>query len=181
MSDDLDGSDADQTVRFSLGPIEYEIDLSSDNADAMRDALRPYVAAARRISGKAGIIPRRTVPGRPPSSITADKEHAKAERALLRDWAERHGIHVNERGRIPDAVVAAFKADTPEAVGGKRPEPAKAVAKAVAVPKPADPKKAVNGKPPAKKVAAANGSANGSRTVTRRSSVKAIPPAVFQG
>jgi len=41
--DDLDGSDAEGTVRFGLDGAEYEIDLSADHAQALRDALARYV------------------------------------------------------------------------------------------------------------------------------------------
>lgn len=179
MTDDLDGSEADQTVRFSLGPFEYEIDLSTANADALRDALRPYVAAARRISGRVGVSPR--VPRGSAAPVTAsavDRDRAKAERAVLRDWAQRHGIHVNDRGRIPDQIISAFKRDDPEAVGGKRPEEAD---------KPAEPgkpaRKATNGRPVAKKVAAAasgNGVTQPRRSTRGRPTTKSVPPAVFQ-
>jgi hypothetical protein len=40
LVDDLDGGSADETVRFALDAINYEIDLSSNNAEALRDALK---------------------------------------------------------------------------------------------------------------------------------------------
>ena len=46
--DDLDGSEADGTVRFGLDGTEYEIDLNAGHAQALRDALARYVQAARR-------------------------------------------------------------------------------------------------------------------------------------
>jgi hypothetical protein len=39
--DDLDGSNADGTVRFGLDGTEYEIDLNAGHAQALRDALAP--------------------------------------------------------------------------------------------------------------------------------------------
>ena len=44
--DDLDGSEADGTVRFGLDGTEYEIDLNAKHAQQLRDALARYVAAA---------------------------------------------------------------------------------------------------------------------------------------
>ena len=38
LEDDLDGTDADETVTFSLDGVGYEIDLSSANAATLRDA-----------------------------------------------------------------------------------------------------------------------------------------------
>ena len=46
LVDDIDGtSSADETVSFSLGGVSYEIDLSSDNAGKLRDALAIYVGS----------------------------------------------------------------------------------------------------------------------------------------
>ncbi len=52
ISDDIDGSQADQTVPFGLDGAAYEIDLSNSNANALRAALEPFVAAARRTGGR---------------------------------------------------------------------------------------------------------------------------------
>jgi len=53
LVDDLDGSEADGTVRFGLDGAEYEIDLNAEHARALRDALSRYVQAARRAGGGA--------------------------------------------------------------------------------------------------------------------------------
>src|ERR1700759_2521596 len=47
--DDLDGSEAEGTVRFGLDGTEYEIDLNAQHARQLRDALARYVAAGRRV------------------------------------------------------------------------------------------------------------------------------------
>ena len=54
LEDDVDGSEADETVIFGLDGSSYEIDLSAKNAAKLRDALAVYVAAARRVSGRSG-------------------------------------------------------------------------------------------------------------------------------
>ena len=51
--DDLDGSDAEGTVRFGLDGTEYEIDLNAGHAQAAAGALARYVGAARRAGGAA--------------------------------------------------------------------------------------------------------------------------------
>jgi hypothetical protein len=48
LVDDLDGGEATQTVPFHLDGVAYEIDLSDMHAEALRAALAPFVAAARR-------------------------------------------------------------------------------------------------------------------------------------
>lgn len=61
LTDDLDGSDADETVRFALDGKSYEIDLNKKNATAFRRAFKRYVDAGRsagrqsaRATGRAG-------------------------------------------------------------------------------------------------------------------------------
>ncbi len=51
--DDLDGSAAEGTVRFGLDGTDYEIDLNTEHAQALRDALARYVSAGRRAAGGA--------------------------------------------------------------------------------------------------------------------------------
>jgi hypothetical protein len=46
LIDDLDGGEADSTVRFGLDGTEYEIDLSAKNAEALRKALGRYLDVA---------------------------------------------------------------------------------------------------------------------------------------
>jgi hypothetical protein len=52
LVDDIDGSEAAETVTFGLDGVQYEIDLSTDNADKFRDVLAPYVGHARRSGGR---------------------------------------------------------------------------------------------------------------------------------
>ena len=48
LVDDIDGSDATETVSFGLDGTSYEIDLNDKNAAKLRDALaRTSVTAAR--------------------------------------------------------------------------------------------------------------------------------------
>jgi len=58
--DDIDGSDAEGTVRFGLGGTDYEIDLSKKHADQFAKAIAPYIEAARKVpsSRRAGRGPR---------------------------------------------------------------------------------------------------------------------------
>jgi Lsr2 len=100
--DDLDGSEAEGTVRFALDGAEYEIDLNSAHAQALRDALAPFVSAARRAGGGA----RRPARGgrRAPASGLNTTE--------VREWAKAQGIEVKDRGRVPAELVVKFKAAT---------------------------------------------------------------------
>jgi Lsr2 len=48
--DDIDGGEAEGTVRFGLDGTDYEIDLSAKNAAALRKALAKYIDSGRRTS-----------------------------------------------------------------------------------------------------------------------------------
>ena len=98
--DDLDGSEADGTVRFELDGTEYEIDLNAKHTQELRDALARYVTAARRIGGGT----RRPARGgrRAPASELNTTE--------VREWAKAQGIDVKDRGRVPAELVVKFKA-----------------------------------------------------------------------
>ena len=47
--DDLDGREADGTVRFALDGTDYEIDLNTKHAQELRGALARYLSASRRV------------------------------------------------------------------------------------------------------------------------------------
>jgi hypothetical protein len=79
-----------------------EIDLSEELAKAVREALQPYVAAARRAGG-TGRGGRRGVSARGPGR---DAEQIKA----IREWAKQQGADVSERGRIPARIEEAYQA-----------------------------------------------------------------------
>ena len=98
LEDDIDGSDATQTVSFALDGTSYEIDLNDKNAGALRDALATYVGHGRKVTG--------TRRGRR-SSTSSNSAHSAKE---IRDWARSNGHKVPERGRIPSDVREAFEA-----------------------------------------------------------------------
>ena len=100
--DDLDGSDADGTVRFGLDGTDFEIDLNAEHAQELRDILARYVSAARRTAGVARRPPRS---GRkaPTSGLNTTE---------VREWAKAQGIDVKDRGRVPAELVVKFKAAT---------------------------------------------------------------------
>jgi len=100
--DDLDGSEAEGTVRFGLDGTEYEIDLNAEHAQALRDVLARYVHAARRAGGGAR---RPARGGRRASAGGVDSTE-------VREWAKAQGIDVKDRGRVPAELVVKFKAAT---------------------------------------------------------------------
>ncbi|MFI7582038.1 Lsr2 dimerization domain-containing protein [Kocuria kalidii] len=99
LEDDLEGGPADETVQFGLDGRQYEIDLSTANAEKLREALRPYAAAGRRAQGKTARAtgPRFSAGGNP-------------ETAKIRAWAKENGYEVSDRGRIHQSVKDAYYA-----------------------------------------------------------------------
>ena len=100
LVDDLDGGKADETITFALDGVSYEIDLSTANAAQLRDALATWVGHARRVGGRTRTVRRGTGTAR----------GAGGQSAAIREWARENGFTVNERGRIPAEVKAAFDA-----------------------------------------------------------------------
>jgi hypothetical protein len=102
LVDDLDGtaSEGINTVTFGLDGASYEIDLTENNAERLRESLARYLGAARRTGGR---IKRSTTTG-PATRPTADRDQTKA----IREWARNNGWALADRGRIPANVVTAF-------------------------------------------------------------------------
>ena len=99
LVDDLDGSTADEQIEFALDGKSYEIDLSAANSARLREALAPYVSAARRITG------RQRAGGRGVARPSSDREQNKA----IREWAQQQGMTISERGRIPAHILEAYE------------------------------------------------------------------------
>jgi hypothetical protein len=109
LVDDLNGdviTDGNgETISFAIDGKSYEIDLGEQNAAALREALKPYIAAGRRSSALAG--PARQAASRPGKSSSAS--HWTAGYAVVREWAQANGIEVSPRGRVADSVMKAYE------------------------------------------------------------------------
>jgi Lsr2 len=102
LTDDLDGGEADRTVEFGLDGVNYTIDLSEKNAGKLRKALDPYLAVATRV-GRSGDS-RSTRRSGPPAAGRSSRDQNQA----IREWANKNGYEVSERGRIPSSIVEAY-------------------------------------------------------------------------
>jgi hypothetical protein len=96
LVDDLDGKPADETFRFAIDGVDYLIDLSTTNANQLRDILKPYIQAGRR----AVPPPKERKRGSRPQNIELD---------MIRYWANERGYTVAPHGRIPKAVEEAYR------------------------------------------------------------------------
>jgi hypothetical protein len=99
LEDDLEGGPATETLRFSLGGAEYEIDLNAKNASAFRGQLALFATHARKVGARQRRQATRTA---------SSRERGGAIRA----WAKDEGIKVSDRGRIPASVVEQYEAAT---------------------------------------------------------------------
>jgi hypothetical protein len=95
LVDDTDGSEAQETVEFSLEGTTYEIDLSDHNAKKLRDALEPWVSKAR----KTGVRRR-----------TRRDGAGKADLKAVRAWAASNNLELSKRGRISQSVLEQYRA-----------------------------------------------------------------------
>jgi nucleoid-associated protein Lsr2 len=93
--DDIDGSEADGTVRFGFDGTDYEIDLNKKHAEQLAKAIGPYVEAARKVSSA-----RRAARG---------SRSARHNQSDVRAWARAQGLKVSDRGRIPADVLAKYE------------------------------------------------------------------------
>ncbi len=91
--------EGEETVSFSFDGTAYEIDVCAKHAKELRDKVSPFVDHARKASG-AGVGRRRRTRGGPGRERSAE----------IRAWAKQRGYKVNERGRIPAAIVAEYDA-----------------------------------------------------------------------
>lgn len=99
LVDDLDGSEASESVSFGLDGTSYEIDLNDKNAAQLRDALAPYVGHARKVGAASRRNGRR-------SAASSDGPSARE----IRDWARANGFEVPDRGRVSAEVRSAYDA-----------------------------------------------------------------------
>lgn len=99
LEDDIDGSEATETLSFALDGMEYEIDLNDGHANELREALARFTSAGRRVAGGRG-----RPAGRTRSS------HGGPDAKAVRLWAAERGIQVNTRGRIQADVMEKYEA-----------------------------------------------------------------------
>jgi hypothetical protein len=100
LEDDIDGSEAGETLSFALDGNEYEIDLNEAHASELREALARFTSAGRKVTGGRGR----------PAARTKSSSHGGPDAKAVRLWAAENGITVNTRGRIQADVVEKYEA-----------------------------------------------------------------------
>lgn len=98
LSDDIDGSEANETINFALDGAEYEIDLNEGHANELRGAMERFTQAARKTSGGGR--------GRP----AGRKSKSGVDTRAVRLWAAENGYNVNTRGRVQQDIIEKYQA-----------------------------------------------------------------------
>ncbi len=97
LVDDIDGTSLPQgegeTIVFGLDGHVFEIDLSEKNATAFREALGPFVRAARKASAQT----------RKPA-----RRNTSRDLGAVREWARSQGHQVSDKGRVPYEILDAY-------------------------------------------------------------------------
>jgi hypothetical protein len=96
LVDDIDGTEAVETVTFSLDGVSYEIDLTAANAKKLRNDVGAWVGNARRSGGRKS------------SRRAGAGGQRRGDLSAVRQWARKNGHQVSDRGRISADILAAY-------------------------------------------------------------------------
>ncbi len=96
LVDDVDQGVADETISFGLDGVSYEIDLSSENAEKLREAFSAWTGHARRAGGRRAVGRRPVAAGR------------RQDLNAIREWGRANGYKVSDRGRVSGELQDAY-------------------------------------------------------------------------
>jgi hypothetical protein len=106
LVDDLDGKPVEEgkgdTITFALDGTSYEIDLRDKNVEELRSTFQKYIGAARKVGGG-------TRGGRGRGARGSGAPARDYDPKAVREWAEKQGIEVSQRGRVPASLVLQFQ------------------------------------------------------------------------
>ncbi|KQO02131.1 nucleoid-associated protein Lsr2 [Arthrobacter sp. Leaf234] len=104
LVDDLNGEEAQETVRFGIDGTDYEIDLTTENAETLRSALSEYVEKGRKAKTN-----RRGSGGQSGQGSSSSPSKSKREETQkIRQWAQDNGHNPSSRGRITQSIIDAY-------------------------------------------------------------------------
>ena len=102
--------DGAQTVSFGFDGYDYSLDLCTEHADDFHNTVQGLISwSSDRARSGGGRRARRDgsadAGAAAPARSSSDRERLKA----IRDWARENGHpNLGDRGRIPQAIVAAY-------------------------------------------------------------------------
>lgn len=111
-----DNVDGTETVAFGFDGYDYSLDLCKEHAEDFHNTMQGLIGwssdrtrsgGGRRSSRRSGSADEAAGATAAPARSSADRERLKA----IRDWARENGHpNLGDRGRIPQAIVAAYDA-----------------------------------------------------------------------
>lgn len=103
LTDDIDGSEAAESVEFGIDGYLYSLDLSAAHAEELRDRLTAY----REFGTSLGRYHSRSAA---PAARRAPNRGDRERNIDIRRWAEENHLPIKARGKISDAVIAKYDA-----------------------------------------------------------------------
>lgn len=97
LEDDIDKSEAAESVSFGLDGVTYSIDLSEANASRLREQLAYWIGHAQRSGGRK-------------AARRGSGAGKRQDLASVRSWARDNGHQVSDRGRISAEIQSAYDA-----------------------------------------------------------------------
>lgn len=98
LIDDIDGTEAAETIAFALGRQSYEIELNERHIAELRADFEKWIAKARKVGGRRG--------------RSAGGGATNSDAAKIRKWAMQRGIVLSNRGRIPLEIRDQYQRET---------------------------------------------------------------------
>lgn len=99
LVDDIDGSPAVETLKFRVGDMCYELELSEAHLREFHDSMEQWTKHARIVEEE------------PSTSLLDEVIGRRQDGPAIRRWAELRGIPVAARGRIPAALRQQYYAE----------------------------------------------------------------------
>ena len=105
LVDDVDGSEATQTISFAYQGVKYEIDLNDDHAAAIEESFNDWIQAARKVTGRSASTKNASIP-----RSTSRPGTSSRDLNAVRSWLRENGYEVSDRGRIAQMMLDAYDA-----------------------------------------------------------------------
>jgi hypothetical protein len=101
LVDDLDGSEAEESVRLGWNGEWRELELSAKNLAVLSKSIDRFWDAGRPVKASA--------PASRGRRSTRSSSNGDRDPKAIRRWAEANGIAVPARGRIPGRIVEQYQ------------------------------------------------------------------------
>jgi hypothetical protein len=109
--DDLTGESDAETRSLSIDGVDYEIDLTDESMQRLKNSIREFLEVARVASPRSSS---RSAGLAAPRSIKRGTPVRKAQvlpspSSTIRAWASANNVDCPTRGRIPASVIEAYE------------------------------------------------------------------------